>query len=96
MYPTEAMMHRLSPICFMVIIGSATLSGCSMGDSAQGGFASRRQIVDAAARCGVPDFKPTKAGVNWAAYVDGEHPDHGPKGNCIYADLQRQGLHATR
>lgn len=72
------------------------LYSCSARDGVQHGFASRRQIVEAAARCGFYDLKPTKAGVNWAAYVDGEHPDHDPKGDCIYADLKREGLRATR
>lgn len=59
-------------------------------------WATRSQVVAAAERCGVADFKPTKAGAAWAAYIDGEHPDHGPKGDCIYGELERQGLLVTR
>ncbi len=71
------------------------LAGCFSGDSNEH-WADRRQVQEAAARCGVPDLKPTRAGAHWAAYVAGESPDHGPKGDCIYADLERQGLLATR
>lgn len=72
------------------------LTACFAGDENGDHWASRRQIVEAAARCGVPDFRPTQAGAHWAAYVDGEHPDHGPKGGCIYTDLRHQALLATR
>lgn len=82
--------HRV----LVVAAASLTLAACFVGDESH--WASRRHIVDAAARCGIPDFKPTKAGDAWAAYVDGENPDHGVKGDCIYADLKRQGLLATR
>ena len=73
-------------------IASFNLAACFVGDENAGRCASRRQIIDAAARCGLPNFKPTKAGAHWGAYVDGEDFDRGPKGNCIYADLERQGL----
>jgi hypothetical protein len=59
-------------------------------------WASPVQIVEAAARCDVHDLKPTRAGVHWAAYVPGEKPQEGPKGDCIYKDLHAQGLQATR
>jgi hypothetical protein len=59
-------------------------------------WASREQIVAAAARCGVRDLEPTRAGVHWAAYVPGERPQKGPKGDCIYKDLNGQGLQVTR
>lgn len=75
------------------LLVTTMFSGCG---GVQEGFATRHQIIEAAARCGVPNLKPTKAGINWAAYVEGEDPDHGPNGNCIYADLKRQGLRATR
>jgi len=75
---------------------SCALGACFVGDEDTRAWASRQQIVDAAARCGVPDFQPTEAGAHWAAYVEGEDFDHGAKGNCIYADLRNQGLLATR
>jgi hypothetical protein len=71
------------------------LSGCFIGDE-DSNWASRRQIVAAAERCGVADYEPVPAGGGWAAYVPGEDPDHGPKTNCIYDDLHAQGLRATR
>lgn len=77
-------------------LASFVLTACFGGDENAGKWASRREIVDAAARCGVPDFRPTKAGDGWAAYVEGEDPDRGTKGNCIYADLKSQGKIATR
>jgi hypothetical protein len=83
-------------VVLVTTLSSLVLTACFVGDEDAGKWASRRQIVDAAARCGVPNFKPTKAGAAWAAYVDGEDPDHGPKGDCIYADLKRQGKIATR
>ena len=82
------------PLALLALAGALATSGCFAGD--ENSWASRKQIVEAAARCGVPNFEPTKAGAAWAAYVDGENPDHGPKGDCIYADLKRRGLLATR
>lgn len=79
----------------LIILAAALgAAGCFSGDME--GWASRRQIVEAAARCGVPDFKPMKAGAAWAAYVDETVPDHEAKEDCIYNDLQGQGLLATR
>lgn len=83
----------------LVVLGafaSFVLTACFVGDENAGKWASRREIVDAAARCGVPNFQPTKVGDAWAAYVEGEDPDRSPKGNCIYADLRSQGKIATR
>lgn len=71
-----------------------SVAGCFIGD--ENNWASRKQVVEAAARCGVPDFRPTKAGTAWAAYVDESVPDHAAKEDCIYADLTQQGLLATR
>jgi hypothetical protein len=59
-------------------------------------WATPEQIVEAAERCGIRDFKPTKANARWAAYVPGEDAQTGVKTSCIYDDLQRQGLLATR
>jgi hypothetical protein len=80
----------------VAVLASLILTACFVGDENAGNWASRREIVDAAARCGVPNFRPTKAGDAWAAYVEGEDPDRGPKGNCIYADLKSQGKMVTR
>lgn len=72
------------------------LTACFVGDEDSGRWASRRDIVAAAERCGMRDFEPTRAGAHWAGYVPGEDPDRGPEGNCIYDDLHAQGLLATR
>ena len=80
----------------LAVLVSLGLTGCSVGDENAGKWASRQDIVDSAARCGVPNFGPTKAGDAWADYVEGEDSDPGPKGNCIYADLKSQGKIATR
>ena len=85
--------HR-APVALLALVGTLTTAGCFAGD--ENDWASRDQIVAAAARCGVRNFEPTRAGAAWAAYVAGEHPDHGPKGDCIYADLKRDGLLAPR
>jgi hypothetical protein len=73
---------------------SLCLGGCIWDDEAA--WASRRQIIDAAARCGVPDFKPVEVGDAWAAYAADNIPNHQAKEDCIYADLAAQELLATR
>jgi hypothetical protein len=78
-----------------LLLATVSLSGCFIGDE-DSDWASREQIVAAAKRCGLADFEPTPAGGGWAAYAPGEDPDHGPKTNCIYADLRAHGLKATR
>ncbi|RAK67195.1 hypothetical protein [Phenylobacterium kunshanense] len=72
------------------------MSACFVGDENADRWATPRQIVEAASRCGVPNVQPTKVGGGWAAYVPGEDFGHGPKSDCIYADLERQGRLATR
>jgi hypothetical protein len=71
------------------------LSGCIfVGD--ENDWASRKDIIEAAKRCGLNDFEPTKIGDAWAAYVKADRPDARHIENCIYADLERQDLLATR
>lgn len=83
------------PIAATLLIGTVLAqAGCFVGD--ENNWASRVQIADAATRCGLRDFKPTKAGDAWAAWVDPGVPRHAAKEDCIYADLNRQGLLATR
>jgi len=75
------------------------LTGCSDQFCIDGGetcWASLEQIVEAAARCGVPDFEPTKAGAAWAAYVPEKVSNHATKEDCIYKDLNGKGLLVTR
>ena len=71
-----------------------TLAGCFFGD--ENDWASRSDIVEAAERCGVPDFEPTEAGAAYAAYVPATVADSAAKEDCIYKDLDGQGLLATR
>ena len=60
-------------------------------------WASREQIIEAAERCGVPNFEPYPAGAHYAAYVPRNVPDHAAKEDCIYNDLrERQRLQVTR
>ena len=73
-----------------IAAAALTLAGCFIGD--ENNWASRSEIIAAAERCGVPDFEPTRAGSAYAAYV----PANRAKEDCIYADLERQGLLATR
>ena len=75
-------------------VAALLLSGCFLGD--ENDWASRGQIVEAAGRCGLSGFEPTEAGTAWAAYVPASVPDHAAKEDCIYNDLGRQGLLATR
>ena len=70
------------------------LSGCFYGD--ENSWADREQIIEAASRCGVPNFQPTRAGSAFAAYVPSTIPDARVKEDCIYRDLESQGLLATR
>jgi hypothetical protein len=60
------------------------------------GYATRQQVVEVAALCGVPDFEPTKAGAAWAAYVPDEVADHAAKEDCIYNAMRARDLLVTR
>ncbi|MGH6964590.1 MAG: hypothetical protein ACREE0_08890 [Phenylobacterium sp.] len=81
-------------VALVALAGALATSGCFVGD--ENNWASRKQIVEAAARCGVLDFEPTKIGDGWAAYVDETVPQHQTKEDCIYADLKKSALLATR
>jgi hypothetical protein len=72
---------------------SLLVSGC---DGGAGDWATRRQIIEAAERCGVAHFKPTKAGAGWAAYVRPASPETKVQEDCIYADTAKRGLLVTR
>jgi len=82
-----------------VFPGFLLLAGCSDNFCIDGGetcWASRDQIIEAAARCGVPDFEPTKAGAVWAAYVPSTVSNHAAKEDCIYEHFRRENLLVTR
>jgi hypothetical protein len=70
------------------------LSGCFVGD--ENDWASRDQIVQAASRCGITDFEPQQVGGAFTAYVPATVPAAKDKEDCIYRDLARHGLLATR
>lgn len=82
--------------CALAVIVAATVGGCFVGDENAGRWSTPKQIEAAAARCGLIDFVPTKAGDAWAAYVDESVPGHRAKEDCIYADLASQGRLTTR
>ena len=85
-------MIRLSATAVLVV----SLGGCFWGHENAARWSTPEQIKTAAARCGIADFKPTRAGAAWAAYVDDSVPDHQSKEDCIYIDLEGQGLLTTR
>lgn len=78
------------------VTATISLGGCFYGDENAGRFSTQDQIKAAASRCGLSEFEPTKAGDEWAAYVDDSVPDHVAKEDCIYADLASQGRLTTR
>jgi hypothetical protein len=86
----------MRPRFLIVVAVMISLGGCFYGDENAGRFSTPEQIKAAAARCGLSDFEPTKAGDAWAAYVDESVPDHAAKEDCIYDDLASQGRLTTR
>ncbi|MDH4745111.1 hypothetical protein OMP43_13905 [Sphingomonas sp. CBMAI 2297] len=77
----------------VMLLGSLPLLACA---EVPEGWATKAQIVEAAERCGMTDFKPIKAGAAWAAYVPKNVSNHAAKEDCIYNDLRGQGLLVTR
>lgn len=75
------------------LTAGAPLAACGYSQS---DWASRDEIIEAAERCGIRNFEPTKAGAAWAAYVGPDVPDHKTKEDCIYDDLQGRGRFVTR
>ena len=88
-------MKRLNIISLSLL----SLSACSERLCIDGGaqcWAGRTEIIEAAAKCGVPNFEPTEAGDAWAAYVPKTVPNHEAKEQCIYDHFKRLGLLVTR
>lgn len=85
-------MIRLSAVLLLTV----GVGGCFWFDEDAGKWSTPDQIRAAAARCGIADFEPTRAGDAWAAYVDDSVPDHQAKEDCIYADLEAQDRLTTR
>lgn len=86
-------MHRRF---LLLLTTTISLAGCFPWDENAGRWSTPDEIKAAAVRCGVGDFKPTKAGAAWAAYVDNSVPDRAAKEDCIYADLETKGRLTTR
>lgn len=81
------------------LVAVVALAGCSERFCIDGGlqcWAGRTEIVEAAAKCGVPNFEPTEAGGAWAAYVSETVPNHDAKEQCIYDHFEKIGLLVTR
>ena len=86
------MPHRV----LLFLTATLSLGGCFPWDENAGRWSTPEEIKAAAARCGVSDLNPTRAGDAWAAYVDDSVPDHVAKEDCIYADLEGRGRLTTR
>ena len=71
------------------------LTGCFGDDEFSDKWASRKDIILAAERCGVPNFQPKKLREGWGPWVPGEDPDAGPKTKCIVKTLHEQKLMVT-
>lgn len=73
------------------IISAALLqAGCFIGEEHEEP-APREMIIEAAARCGVPDFVPTPRGDGrFAAIVDDSIPDSDAKEACIIYEVEQR------
>ena len=81
---------------FAITTAAALVGGCFPGNEFEEP-APRDMIVAAAARCGVPGFKPTPRGDGFAAYVDVSVPNSDAKEACIIEDVEeRQGYRLER
>ena len=74
-----------------VLIASALVCGCFPFDETKE-LASREMVV-AAARCGVPNFEPTPRGEGFAALVDDAVLDSDKKEGCIIEDVKQRQLY---
>lgn len=86
----------LKRIFALALFGAGTLSisGCFIGPDDE--WATRAQVVEAAERCGLPLFQPQRVGNAWSAHVPESVSEHKIKEDCIYEQLTRRGLLATR
>lgn len=83
---------KLAAPCLLL----GALTGCFYGDEWAEHRATEAEIVDAAARCGLPNFEVTKSDAGLAAYVPNGAPNAKAKEDCIYADLGSRGRLVTR
>ena len=92
------LMKRPDPeriFAFVLFSASAlSMSGCFIGPDDE--WATRQQVVEAAGKCGLPQFEPRRVGNAWAAHVPESVSEHTVKEDCIYEQLAQRGLLATR
>ncbi|MFZ2030246.1 MAG: hypothetical protein WAU68_08060 [Vitreimonas sp.] len=82
---------RTWPAC---VLAMALVSACD--DAPDPGFAGPNQIRLAAERCGLRGFAGNRAGVNWDANVPHNVENWVVVEDCIYDELDKRGLRATR
>ncbi len=81
-------------LMFLAPFVGLLISGCD--DAPMPGYAAPSQIQAAAERCGLRDFEGSRIGSNYDANVPRTVENWATIEDCIYADLQRSGLKATR
>lgn len=78
---------------FLLVL-AISQGGCFWGGNPA--FPTREEVIRVAASCGVPDFRPTPAGVGIAAYVSKAVTDAKRKEDCIYHNQRGRGFLLTR
>ena len=77
----------------MIFIGS-NISGCFYGNEFN--WASRKDVIEAAAECGLEGFEPSPAGEGWEADVPTTNPREREIEDCIYDIMHERDLLLTR
>jgi hypothetical protein len=80
--------------CLACLLATLAVSAC--GNEAMEGMARPNQIRSAAERCGLKGFDGNPAGEAWDANVPHTVENWVVIEDCIYDDLKRSGLRATR
>lgn len=81
-------------VCLTSVLATLAVSACSDPDMRD--MARPAQIRLAAERCGLNGFEGNSAGAYWDANVSHTVENWVVIEDCIYADLTRRGLNATR
>jgi hypothetical protein len=81
----------LAAVC---LLASLAVSAC--GDADMDDMARPNQIRAAAERCGLEGFEGNRAGAYWDANVPHSVHNWVVVEDCIYGDLEKSGLRATR
>jgi hypothetical protein len=86
----------------LTILSSLSLAGCALVDpdnyrarADSSVWASKNDIIAAAAKCKEPNIKPWKAGNTWAIATKNGKPISRAKSQCIHSELDRQNLLVT-